>query len=64
MFLSVTSVSLQTVLQFCNPHILLNLLSNILSEAASLKAQLVKKSTCNAGDPGSIPEWGRTAGEC
>ena len=42
MFPSVTNVSLQTVLQFCNPHILLNLLSNILSEAASLKAQLVK----------------------
>ena len=21
-----------------------------------------KESTCNAGDPGSIPEWGRSSG--
>ena len=41
MFPSVTNVSVQTVLKFCNPHILLNLLSSILSEAASLKTQLV-----------------------
>ena len=43
MFPNVTNVSLQTVLQFYNPQILLNFLSNILSEATSLKAQLVKK---------------------
>ena len=30
---------------------------------ASLIAQLVKESTCNAGDPGSIPGSGRFAGE-
>ena len=30
---------------------------------ASLIAQLVKKSTCNAGDPDSIPGSGRSAGE-
>ena len=30
---------------------------------ASLVAQLVKKSTCNAEDPGSIPGSGRSAGE-
>ena len=29
----------------------------------SLVAQLVKKSSCNAGDPSSIPEWGRSPGE-
>ena len=29
----------------------------------SLIAQLVKKSTCNAGDPGSIPGSGRSAGK-
>ena len=28
-----------------------------------LIAQLIKKSACNAGDPGSIPESGRPAGE-
>ena len=27
-------------------------------------AQLVKESTCNVGDLGSIPELGRSAGEC
>ena len=26
-------------------------------------AQMVKASACNAGDPGSIPEWGRSSGE-
>ena len=26
-------------------------------------AQLVKKSACNEGDPGSIPRLGRSAGE-
>ena len=26
-------------------------------------AQLVKESACNAGDPGSIPGWGRSPGE-
>ena len=30
---------------------------------ASLIAQLVKESACNAGDPGSIPGSGRSAGE-
>ena len=30
---------------------------------ASLTAQLVKESACNAGDPGSIPGSGRSAGE-
>ena len=30
---------------------------------ASLMAQLVKESTCNAGDPGSIHGLGRSAGE-
>ena len=35
-----------------------------LVKAAFLIAQLVKKkSTCNAGDPGLIPEWGRSARE-
>ena len=30
---------------------------------ASLVAQTVKKSICSAGDPGSIPRWGRSPGE-
>ena len=30
---------------------------------ASLIARLVKKSACSAGDPGSIPGLGRSAGE-
>ena len=30
---------------------------------ASLVAQLVKKSTCNSGDLGSIPGLGRSPGE-
>ena len=30
---------------------------------ASLVAQMVKESACNAGDSGSIPEWGRSPGE-
>ena len=30
---------------------------------ASLTAQLVKESTCNAGDPGSIPGSGRSPAE-
>ena len=30
---------------------------------ASLTAQLVKESACNAGDPGSIPGSERSAGE-
>ena len=30
---------------------------------ASLVAQLVKESTCNAGHPGLIPGWGRCPGE-
>ena len=30
---------------------------------ASLIAQLVKESTCNAGDPGLLPGSGRSAGE-
>ena len=30
---------------------------------ASLVAQMVKTSACNAGDRGSIPGWGRSPGE-
>ena len=30
---------------------------------ASLVAQMLKKSACNAGDPGSIPELRRSPGE-
>jgi len=30
---------------------------------ASLVAQMVKKSTCNVGDLGLIPGWGRSPGE-
>ena len=30
---------------------------------ASLVAQIVKASACNAGDPGWIPGWGRSSGE-
>ena len=30
---------------------------------ASLVAQMVKASACNAGDPGWIPGWGRSSGE-
>ena len=30
--------------------------------SASLVAQMVKESTCNAGDPGSIPGSGRSPG--
>ena len=30
---------------------------------ASLVAQMVRASVCNAGDPGSIPGWGRSSGE-
>ena len=30
---------------------------------ASLVAQVVNPSACNAGDPGSIPGWGRSPGE-
>ena len=30
---------------------------------ASLIGQLGKESTCNAGDPGSIPESGRSTGK-
>ena len=26
-------------------------------------AQLVKNPSCNAGDPGSVPGWGRSPGE-
>ena len=29
----------------------------------SLVAQTVKASACNAGDPGSIPGWGRSPGK-
>ena len=30
---------------------------------ASLVGQMVKESACNAGDPGSIPQSGRSPGE-
>ena len=32
-------------------------------KAVLVVAQLVKKSACNAGDPDSIPRWGRHPGE-
>ena len=32
----------------------------VLPCCASLMAQLVKNPACNAGDPGSIPGWGRS----
>ena len=32
-------------------------------QRASLVVQMVKVSACNAGDPGLIPEWGRSSGE-
>ena len=35
----------------------------IYNIGASLVAQTVKKSACNAGDPGLIPESGRSPGE-
>ena len=30
-----------------------------IKDRASLVAPLIKESVCNAGDPGSIPGWGR-----
>ena len=30
---------------------------------ASLDSSVGKESACNAGDPGPIPGWGRSAGE-
>ena len=35
-----------------------------LGQAVSLYHSLVgKESACNAGDPGSVPGWGRSPGE-
>ena len=34
-----------------------NLVAHLVSNLPSLVAQQVKKSACNAGDPGSIPGW-------
>ena len=36
---------------------------HILWFCPSLVAQSIKKSACNAGDPGSILGWGRSSGE-
>ena len=44
----------------CKNQILVFLLEIIM---ASLIAQSVKKSACNAGDPGSVPGSGRSPGE-
>ena len=41
----------------------LNLRTLIKLLWASLVAQTVKNLTCNTGDPGSIPGWGRSPGE-
>ena len=40
-----------------------HLLASIIYWASPLVAQLGKESTCNAGDPGSIPVWGSSPGE-
>ena len=40
-----------------------NVWTSLLVQWASLIAQSVKKSACNAGDPGSIPGSGRSPGE-
>ena len=37
--------------------------NQVLKLRASLIAQLLKESACNAGDHSSIPGWGRSAGE-
>ena len=38
-------------------------LSASLVDLASLVAQVIKASACNAGDMGSIPGWGRSPAE-
>ena len=35
----------------------------VINQRASLMAQSVKESACNAGARGSIPGWGRSPGE-
>ena len=35
----------------------------MVKKMASLMAQMLKESTCNVGDPGSIPGSGRSTGE-
>ena len=35
----------------------------MFKKMASLVAQMLKESTCNVGDPGSIPGSGRSTGE-
>ena len=37
--------------------------SDMKIEICAFSCQAGKESTCNAGDPGSIPELGRSAGE-
>ena len=46
----------------CFQELVLNYIS-AFSAGASLVAQMVKASACNAGDLGSIPGWGRSSGE-
>ena len=35
----------------------------IFEKSGFLHSSVGKESTCSAGDPGSIPGWGRSAGE-
>ena len=35
----------------------------LFTQGASLVAQMLKESPCHAGDPGSVPELGRSPGE-
>ena len=46
----------------CFQELVLNHRSSF-SAGASLMAQMVKASACNAGDPGLIPGWGRSSEE-
>ena len=47
----------------CLSHCIIVLYSLSPTQGASLMAQLVKESTCNAGDPGPILGSGRSTGE-
>ena len=51
----------QAILKYMNWHQIIY--SCLMTLWASLVAQLVKKSTCNSGDPSSAPGWGRSPGE-
>ena len=53
----ILNVFLKEMFIYCLKYI------NNLLYVVSLIAQLVKKSACNAGDPGSIPGSGRSAGD-